>query len=217
MSTIETPNFKEMSIGTLRQYAAHLKVAIAKTATKEDIIDVIERKLRGRVMPEIATESTQVKPGYAKIRINEDPTPGAANNPVYVNANGYVCTIPRGVDVVVPMRVIRTLNDAVARRKTQLESVPGKPINEVERFIQSYPFQILEMTPGPEPLTKLEEQKLKTIGPRRRYRDLFGRWPTPRDLVRAIEQRLIKMDEGEELSESTQKVIDTKSDSMIED
>ncbi len=103
------------------------------------------------------------------------------------------------------MRVVRLLNDAKVNRRKQT-MVPGP--DGVERFrestveVPSYPFQVLEMNQGPEPLTVYEQSKKKSMGPRRRYRKLFHRWPKARDLTRAIEQGLIKLDDDEELPAS---------------
>lgn len=202
---IDTPDFANMDIGKLRQYASHLRVAIPKTATKKDIIEALNGKLQGRTTPILADNDTKVKPGHAKILILEDATPGASNFPVYMNANGYVCTIPRGKEVIVPMRVVRTLQDATVLRRKQTMTVDnhGREIfKETNVRVPSYPFQILDMTPGEEPLTSLEISKQRTMGPRKRYRDLFGRWPRPRELTRAIEQKLISLETGEELSEA---------------
>lgn len=198
----ETINFNEMTIQQLRQYASHLRVPLDKKANKEQIIEALDSKLRNKTVAKLAEHTSSVPPGYAKIRINEDIMPGAYNYPVYVNANGYVCTIPRGVDVIVPNRVVRTLNDAMVRKRKQ-NTVVGA--DGREKFVDttidtlSYSFQVLEIVPGPEVRTALEERKLKTIGPRRRYRDKFGRWPRPKDLQRAIEQGLVSLNDDEEL------------------
>lgn len=199
MSNLESTKFEDMPIGKLREYAKHMRVALAKTDTKGEIIDALNRKLRDRSMPELATSESAVKPGYAKIRLMQDPMPDAQNFPVYLNANGYACTIPRGVDVIVPMRVVRTLQDAqVTRKKQSVSSINGREqFSETEITSPSYPFQILEMVPGPDVLTSLEKSKLRTIGPRRRYRAMFGRWPRPKDLTRAIEQGLIQLEDDE--------------------
>jgi hypothetical protein len=213
VSIIETPDFSAMDIAQLRAYASHTRVAVAKTATKKEIIESITRKLNGRVVPEIASEVSQVKPGYAKIKLMNDPMPGASNLPVYLMCNGYQCLIPRDVPVIVPMRVVRTLNDAVATVKKQslVSDNGGREVfKEVDVKSLSYPFQILEMTPGPEVLTSLEASKLKTVGPRKRYRDLFGHWPKSRELTRAIEQKLISLDDDEHLSESESKLLGTE-------
>jgi hypothetical protein len=207
---IETPNFKEMDIGTLRKYASHMRLAIAKTSTKAEIIQAIERKLNGRVVPEFATDESRVKPGYAKIRLLSDPMPDAKNLPVFLNCNGYTCLIPRDVEVIVPMRVVRTLNYAQVTRKKQdlVSDNNGREVmRETSVTVPSYPFQILEMTPGPEVLTNLELSKLKTMGPKRRYRKMFGHWPKPRELTRAIEQKLIKLEDDEQLSPTEEKLL----------
>lgn len=207
---IETPDFREMDIGKLRQYASHLRLPLAKTATKAEIIEAIDRKLNGRVAPEFATPESKVKPGYAKIRLLSDPMPGASNLPVYLNANGYVCMIPRDIDVIVPQRVVRVLNDAVVKRKKQslISDAHGREIfTNTEVTVPSYPFQILEMNPGPEVLTVLEAGRQKTAGPKRRYKQLFGRWPKPRELTRAIEQKLISLGDDEILEPSTEKLL----------
>jgi hypothetical protein len=208
----QLPDFESMEMGKLRQYASHLRLAIPRTATKQDIIESISNKLRDRSTPTLADTTSSVKPGYAKIKVLGDPMPGASNMPIYVNANGYVCTIPRDVEVIVPNRVVRTLNDAKVKRKKQtfVADQHGREITQTtETEVPSYPFQVLEIVPGPEVLTTLEERKLKTIGPRRRYRDMFGRWPRPRDLQRAIEQGLLKIKEDEELDEVTANLVPT--------
>lgn len=210
MSNIEAPNFSEMPIGKLREYAKHLRVALAKTDSKEEIIEKLDRKLAGKSMPEIAAPTSEVKPGYAKIRINEDPSPDSKNFPVYVNANGYVCTIPRGIEVIVPIRVVRVLNDAVSnqrRQNTVTDSNGREVFKETTVRVPSYPFQVIEMVPGPEVLTTLEKAKQRTIGPRLRYAKMFGRWPKPHELTRAIEQKLISLEDDELLGDAEQKIL----------
>ena len=197
MSTVETPNLKELSIAQLREYAKHLRLPLERTATKEDILKVIEAKLNGRVVPALSTHMDKVPPGYAKIRVLEDPTPGAANIPVYVNFNGYEATLPRGIDIIVPMRVVRGLNDAVVNRKKQTiapDSQGREAFRETVVRAPSYPYQVIEVNPGPEVRTAHEQNKLKIQRPREKYRQLFGRWPKHGDLTRAIEKGLIKLD-----------------------
>lgn len=201
MSRIENVDFEGLEIGKLRQYAAHLRVAVPKTAKKKDIIDAIKNKLSNRVVPQIADEDTKLKPGYARIKVLSDPMPGAPNSPVFINANGYTCMIPRDVEVVVPKRVVRVLNDAKVRRLKQAMVVDnyGRETFKDTVVVQpSYPFQVLEMSEGEEPLTSLEISKRKTAGPKSRYRQMFGRWPRPKELARAIEQGLITLDIKEE-------------------
>lgn len=201
---IEKPNFADMPIGKLREYASHMQLPLAKTATKEEIRQAIEKKLAGRTSAVLATKDGKVPPGHAKIIINEDATPGSKNYPIYMNVNGYECTIPRGKEVVVPMRVVRTLQNATVKRRVQTEHQDnyGRSVfRETTVSVPSYPFQLLEATPGPEPLTALEISKRRTMGPRERYRAFFGRWPRHAELNRAIEKGLISIKDDEDLSQ----------------
>jgi hypothetical protein len=208
---IETPDFKNMDIGKLRQYASHMRLPLAKTATKVEIIEAIERKLSGRVIPEFADGDTALKPGYSRITVLSDPMPQASNLPVFLNCNGYMCLIPRDKEVVVPNRVVRTLRDAkVKRRKQTLQSDSnGREVfRETEVISPSYPFTIHETKEGPEVYTALEIARQRTAGPKRRYKQIFGRYPRPRELTRAIEQGLIKVNDDEQLEGSTEAILE---------
>lgn len=211
---MDLPNFKEMDRSKLMQYAAHLRISFPNTATKADLLELIDRKLQGRSSGNLASESSKVPPGHAKIKVLEDPMPGASNFPIYVNANGAEFTIPRGVEVIVPMRVVRTLNDATVKRRKQTSNIDAQGreyTQETEISVPSYPFQILEMTPGEEPMTTLEKAKARSIGPRRRYQQIFGYWPRPGQLQNAIEKDLLRLNEDEELPLSEAKLIENKS------
>lgn len=198
MSKIEQPNFEDMDIAKLRSYAAFLNLSISKTATKQDIINAINSKQKGKSVP-LMGEGNAVPPGHAKIILHEETRTGAKNFPLYLQCNGYVCTIPRGKEVIVPMRVVRTLIDAKSKQPRQTGEVSEGQLSTSWVTVQSHPFTVIEMTPGPEPLTALELSKKKTAAPRRKFRDLFGYYPKPGQLTRAIENNLIKLDDGEEL------------------
>lgn len=213
-NAITQPNFADMEIGKLREYAKHMRVALDKSATKVQIIESLERKLNGRTTAMLAGRGDQVAPGHAKITVHEDPQPGASNMPVYINANGYVATIPRGVEVIVPLRVVRLLNDAkVNRRKqTYIAGPDGREVfRETTVNVASYPYTVHEMNPGPEPMTAHELAKQKAHRPRRKYKDLFGHWPRPGELPRAIEKGLISLDDGDDLSKEDSILLDEAS------
>lgn len=200
---IESPDFDSMDIGKLRQYASFMQITVPKTAKKEDIIELIKSKKSGKASPVLADGTSKVPPGHAKIILAEDPSPGHKNFPVYVNANGYECTIPRGVEVIVPMRVVRVLSDAKVSKTKQTQNVDqhGREYTQDSKVtVLSYPFQVLEMSPGPEALTNLEKSKLKAHAPRKRFKDRFGYWPKPGQLHRAIEKGVLDLREGEELT-----------------
>jgi hypothetical protein len=217
---IARPNFADMPIGKLREYASHMQLPLAKTATKEEIRQAIEKKLAGRTATVLATKDGKVPPGHAKIIINEDATPGSKNFPIYMNVNGYQCTIPRGKEVIVPMRIVRALTDAKVKRRSQMEVQDeyGRNIfRETTVTVPSYPWQLLDSTPGPEPLTALEISKQKTMGPRRRYRDLFGHWPRGNELNRAIEKGLISLQDDEELTTASAMLVGNDEETLTKE
>ena len=210
-NVISGPDFDGMTIQQLRHYASHAGVALPKTANTEDIRKMLNAKLQNKSMPELVTSESVVRPGYSKIIIQEDSTPGAANLPVFVQVNGYQATIPKGKEVIVPNRIVRVLQDAKVKRRKQAW-VPGpdgrEQLRETTVVVPSYPFSVLEMVPGPETLTALEVAKARVLAPRKRYQQMFGHWPKRGELKRAIEQRLITLDaENETLAASEEKMV----------
>lgn len=193
-------NFKDMSITQLREVAKHMRVAVDKNASAEEIIEAISKKQRNRQVADIAQKETSLRPGYSRIRIDETQNSNR-QIPVYIFDNGLDMTIPRGVVVEVPNRVVTHLRSAKVKRRKQIDGPDGRPVTTFLEVLQ-YPFQLLDSNPGPEFKTKREQAAERLIGPRRRYRDLFGRWPRPRDMTRAIESGLLKINPDEELPKS---------------
>lgn len=204
---LQGENFETMSMGKLREYARHAKVAVAADADRETIVKAINAKQKGRVMAKIADTKDGLKPGYARIRIHENPN-SDKQIPVYIFDNGIELTIPRGVTVDVPARIIKHLNNAVVNRVRQTEQDPGKgpPITSYIPVL-SYPYAMLDINPGPQVFSKREQMAKKQMGPKRRYREKFGRWPRPHELTRAMEQGLIAIKSGEELSAAAEAAI----------
>lgn len=195
-------------IAKLRKFASMNRVVIARDMSKEEIIQAIKDKNKDRDIVLLAETGSMPLPGFARIILHRDPTPGAGNRPVYVHVNGYKCTIPRGVEVDVPMKVVSVLNDAKEMRK---EEDPSQPYNSPSRWrntaVHSYPFQTISMTPGPDPRPGLEKGKQAKYGPRVAFRDTFGRWPKRAELLEAIKDGLIKLNSGQDTAakESTSK------------
>lgn len=219
MNDIARPDFDNMPISKLREYASHMQIPLARTATAPEIKSAIKQKLAGRSAVQLASAGSAVPPGHSKIIINEDPTPGSQQLPIYLNCNGYVCTIPRGKEVIVPQRVVRTLLDSKVKRLQQTRKPDGYGreifVNQTV-IVPSYPFQVLETTPGDEPLTNHEKQKARTNGPRQRYAEMFGHWPRPADLRRAIEKGLITIHDNEIINVGTSAMIEEPEDNNEE-
>lgn len=192
MSNIDD-ELKEMDIAKLRKFAAASRVAIARDMNKEDIIEAIKAKNKDKDILRVGEVGTEPLPGFARIIMHRDPTPGAQNRPVYVQVNGYKCTVPRGIEVDVPLKVVNVLNDAKEMRKVE---DPSEPVNSPKRFanqaVHSYPFQTISFTPGPDPRPGLEKTKMAKYGPRLDYNEKFGRWPTRAELDQAIKDGLVQ-------------------------
>lgn len=194
-------DFDSMDIGKLRQIASMMSLAVPKTATKADLIEMLKQKrsTMATVVPSSAVDELQ--PGFARLTIHEDTRQGSKNLPVYINANGYEVLVHRGKEVVVQDRVLSVLKDAVANTYKQIDddTSPGG-VKTVRVKVLSYPYTLHEHKPGPKILTNLEKQKARAHAPRKRYKDIFGYYPRAGQLSRAIEKGVIDMNPGEEIS-----------------
>ena len=204
----EHTSYKDMSLGQLKEVAKHMRVAVNRDATAEEIIEALNKKQRGKVVPTIAQQGSSLRPGYARIRIDETQS-SDKQMPVYIFDNGLEMTIPRGVEVEVPQRIVHHLRNAKVRRRKQIDGPDGRPKTTILEVLQ-YPFQVLDINPGPDVKTKREIAAERMIGPRRRYREMFGRWPRPRDITRAIESGLLKLNMDEDLPKSEVMLEDNK-------
>lgn len=61
MSDSLSANLKDMEIGQLRAYAKTMRIALAKTDTKPEIIKAIENKLAGKSLVQIADSNTELR------------------------------------------------------------------------------------------------------------------------------------------------------------
>lgn len=183
-----------MTEAALRKYADLQRVPVTKDMTRKEIIAVIKARQKDRATVEIAETGTRPKQGWARIELMKDQSPGASNRPVYVNANGYRCTIPRGVEVDVPLKVVSVLNDS---RSMRVSEDPDKPFNDPRRYrkemLPSYPFQVKDINQGPDPRPGHELGKLAKQGPREEFRQQFGRYPRKDELIQAQKEGFIKL------------------------
>lgn len=167
---------KQATIGELRALAKFHGVKSEKTWKAEDYIKNIAAVLSDgslsfnasanedddwhEELPEIADYSTAPKPagtkddkpapGFARIVIHKDPTPGHANSPVQVGLNGRIFHVPRGKEVDIPYPYIGVLKDAVNTIISQSkEPTSSNPAGEMkEEAMLTYPFQVVAVTPG---------------------------------------------------------------------
>lgn len=133
-----------------------------------------------------------LKPGYARIVLHKDPTPGHANSPVQVGLNGQFFHIPRGIEVDIPLEFVDVLiaaKQSVMRQKA--EPSAANPAGEVVwEDIYSYPFQVVSVKPG-----KAFKSSIDQRGSMARRKEVFaaaiGKYPTTGELLEfEKEQRL---------------------------
>ena len=179
---------EDMDIGQLRKFASILHLNFPRDAKKADLIKLINDKKRGGDVAIISSVGDRPAPGWARIELHRSGVPGASNRPVFVGVNGYNITIPLGVEVDVPIKVV----DALAVAKTTKLTTDDEGRNTTEHAL-SYPYSVKDINPGPDPRPINEMGRKTSYGPRVAFRDLFGRWPRKDELREAQKQGFIKL------------------------
>jgi hypothetical protein len=176
------------------------RIPVTKDYTKGDIIDAIRRKKDGRRVDVAidARDVNEIPPGWAKVQLFKDNSPKASNRPQYFMVGGYRCTVPFGIPVLIPLKVLEVLQNAVESRRVEDNSVSNRN-SDASRFktveVHRFPFSVLGQTPGPDPRPVLEKMKAINLAPREAYRDYFGRWPTNAELRVAIQDGVVKLNQ----------------------
>ena len=195
---------KQATIGELRALAKFHGVKSEKTWKAEDYIKSIAAVLSDgslsfnvsandeddwvEDLPEIADYSLAPKPagvkedkpapGFARIVIHKDPTPGHVNSPVQVGLNGRMFHVPRGKEVDIPYLYIGVLKDAVntiIRQKS--EPTAANPACEmVEEAMLTYPFQVVAVTPGGK-FTNVMDQRGQVAVRKQAFADANQKYP----------------------------------------
>lgn len=190
---------ENLPIAQLRKFCGLYNIPFDKESTKEDLINLIRRKQAKSDLAVVSEVGSAPAPGWARIMIHRQH--GTSNRPIYVNVNGYRITIPKNVEVDVPIKVVGVLNDAKEYRLVENED---EAINSPRRWtnqpVLSYPFQVLMTTPGPDPRPGYERSKASAYGPRKQFHDIFGRWPKRHELIEAIKEGFVKMNPGDALN-----------------
>lgn len=198
------------SIGELRALAKSYGVKSERTWKGEDFIAAIKEKQEAGVTPqlvednddtqaeadrliasysagggqELAAAKGQPKPGYARILLHKDPTPGHSNGHVPVGLNGRTLLVPRGIAVDVPIPYLGVLRDAVQLTRREVKEPDRDNLQGVvvEEEILSYPFQIISLTPGGK-FSNIHDQRSQSARRRKAFHSELGRWPTDGELI----------------------------------
>lgn len=175
-----------LTIAELRKKAATYNVMLTKDMTRDDILAHVKAKLStGKYAFEAIGDAP--RPGYARVRVFNDPSPSASNRPVYVSVNGYSVLIPREAEVDVPIKIVEALSNAKSSRLVEDQS---QAVGSASRYrfkeVQNYPFAVVAVTPGPDPRGSYEKAAAQRERPREAFRSQFGYYPTDEELREAM-------------------------------
>lgn len=194
--TTEDP-LMQLPLAELRARALEVyKIPVTPEMRAQDIVESIRR---GRTKVESAfsqeTFGEQVPAGWSKVMFFKDPNPGAQNIPVYFAQNGYKCTIPRGIEVLVPTKLVDgaiagavTENRVLNKEQTRLSGQPVYDVVKMPRF----PYQVTMRREGPDPRPVSDSSRARRFEPRQRFHDLFEFWPNKEQLLQAIKDGAIR-------------------------
>ena len=196
-------DLESMTIAKLRNYASLYRVAFAKDSTKDEIIKAIKYKMRNTTMVKVPEGDGRPAPGFVRVRLMKDGSPKARNAAVYFMVNGRTAAIPRGVPCDIPEKFVEAMRNSI---HPQVVEDSSRAFNDPKRFsieeAPSYPFEVLDRTPGPDPWPGTEVTRRASYGPREKFWKLFGRWPRRGEVHDAIKGGFIKREANEFIPET---------------
>lgn len=182
--------FEGVDIAQLRKVAKTLGITSQRDWGKVDYIAAIQAKQEALNVEIAMGDSSAPKPGFARVLVHRDPTPGHKNTPIHVGVNGWIFQVPRGIEVDLPIMVINGLKDAITLvTRPKGEDQRGREIYGEEAQL-SYPFQIVAITPGVN--VNRNDARSVTYERRETFWKKFGRWPTQGELDEAMKHKIRK-------------------------
>lgn len=174
---------EDLSIASLRSAAKALGITADRKWEKEDFVRAIKAKRQGDDVTKIVFDNSGAPaPGYARILVHRDPTPGHKNSPIHVGFNGQLYQIPRNIEVDVPKEFVESLANArtvqIRQEQDATRKNPGGVYKDEEQL--SYPFQVLAITPGQ--WKNPHDSRAKSYAIRKQFNEEFGSWPTDGEL-----------------------------------
>lgn len=178
----------DLDMASLRKVTKLLGISAQRDWSKEDFIAAIKAKQENVNAPSLVFDNSLApKPGYARIIIHRDNSPGHKNPPIHAGINGRIFSIPRGVEVDIPEPLVGVLSNARSLVLRQTDDNEGRTTYK-DSMTQSYPFQVLAVTPG-----KFENNvdgRAANFERRKAFNTKFGRWPTKGELEEAMRHRI---------------------------
>lgn len=173
--------YGDLNMADLRKYAKFAGITSQRDWTKEDYVNAIKAKLSSSNVSLVVDNGLDLKPGFARILIHRDPTPGHSNRAVHIALNGHYFAIPRGVEVEIPKIFLSCLSDAITTYTEQdsepSRENPGGTFRENKRL--SYPYQVIAVDPRE---YEFEDPRARSYAERKSFFDQYGAWPTDGEL-----------------------------------
>lgn len=179
----QTDAVDALDIASLRRFASIMKIPAKRDWSKEDYIAAIKAKQESNAMATFVFDSsTGPVPGKARVIVHRNPDPNAKNSPVHIGVNGYIVSVPRGIEVDIPIPFVEALKNAVTiemrqQGETSREN-PGGVYKDEAR--NSYPYQVIAATPGE--FINPHDNRAAKYAAKKKYFDEFGSWPTDGEL-----------------------------------
>lgn len=179
-----------VTIAQLRNVAKTLGILSQRDWGKGDYIAAIQAKQEQLNTEVVVDDTSAPKPGYARVLVHRDPTPGHKNTPIHIGVNGLIFQVPRGIEVDIPIMVVNALKDAITLvTRPKGEDSRGREIYGEEPQL-SYPFQVVAITPGP--FVNRNDARAATYERKYAFFQKIGRWPTEGELQEAMKNKIKK-------------------------
>lgn len=178
--TSQMDSLGKLDIANLRSLAKMFTIPTERNWSKDDYVKAIKRHADNSNMAQFVIDGGQAPaPGYARVLLHRDPTPGNKNSPVHLTFNGCILQVPRGIEVDIPKEFVGVLNDAITIVTEQVSNdneTGGVTSKFVDERRTSYPFQVIAITPGTWKNTN--DQRGPDAAARQACCDALGHWPT---------------------------------------
>lgn len=185
---------ESLDIAQLRKFAKFMNITAQRDWRAEDYVAAIKMKQEQNSLLTLVVDTTAgPAPGYARILMHRDSSPGHANSPVQVGVNGRIIHIPRGMEVDIPLPFLEALNKAVTVHTRQVEGGASMFAQTAYRDepSPSYPFQFISATPGGKFENQYDNRKA-SYERRAAFHKAMGRWPTAGELQEAMKAKIIR-------------------------
>lgn len=181
-----------LDMAALRRATKMLGIKAETKWTKLDFIKAIKDKDAGTpVSAAEALLNAGPKPGFARILIHRDPTPGHKNTPIHIGVNGMLLQAPRGIELDVPIPFVEVLKNSVSAAPQLVEQGDAKNPSGTYKDVEhmSYPFQVLAITPGKD-FRNPQDNRSAQYARREAFEKKFGRWPTAGELSKWLDKEI---------------------------